>query len=82
MDDYSKYPWHRLYLAAVLETDQTLIAWRIVTALDAIDQRAVYVEPDGEEFRAIEQTKLKLDAMKKEREAGGLMVLLVWAANL
>lgn len=65
MDDFSKYSWHRLYMAAVLETDDTPIAWRIVTAYDAIEQRAAYVEPDGEQSRAMEQVKSNLVVLRR-----------------
>ena len=61
------YPSNGFYLAAVLKTDRQLIEWGIASAYEALKRRATQLEPDEKEFQAIEQVKLKLDVLRKER---------------
>jgi hypothetical protein len=63
-----KYTWQAAYQAAILETDNAAMSIRIYEALAAIEQRRLsYLEPDGEEDRALEAAERGLLALKTER---------------
>ncbi len=60
------YPWQAVYLAAVCETDDSLMDGRILEARAAIEQRLL--SPiEGEEYRAIENAEKALEELKAER---------------
>lgn len=62
------HPWQVAYLAAVCETDDSLMPARILAALVAIEQRLLGpIEPDGEEIRAINNAQDGLQGLKAER---------------
>ena len=60
------YSWQAAYLAAVCETDDSLMDGRILEARAAIEQRLL--SPiEGEEYRAIENAEKALEELKAER---------------
>jgi hypothetical protein len=67
LDDYRKYSWYPAYMAVVLEKDDSKIEHVITDAYFAIAERMAHVEQSGAEHRAIKETKLRLDVLRKER---------------
>jgi hypothetical protein len=68
MDIPATYLWQTVYLAAVLETDNTAMPTRIYKGLAAIEQRLLSpIEEGGTEYRAIEDAQRGLLALKAER---------------
>jgi hypothetical protein len=68
MDIPVTYLWQTVYLAAVLETDNSAMPTRIYEALAAIEQRLLSpIEEDGTEYKAIEGAQRGLLALKAER---------------
>ena len=66
--DQTKYLWHAAYMAAVCETDDSLMPGQILEALAAIEQRLLSpIEPDGEEIVAIKNAQDGLQGLKAER---------------
>jgi hypothetical protein len=62
------YLWQQPYLAAVCETDNSLMAIRIYEALAAIEQRRLSpVESDSEEDRALAAADEGLRSLIAER---------------
>jgi hypothetical protein len=62
----SIYPWQAAYLAAVCETDDSLMDGRILEARAALEQRLL--SPiEGEEYRAIENAENALEVLGAER---------------
>ncbi len=60
------YPWQAAYLAAVCETDDSLMDGRILEARSALEQRLL--SPiEGEEYRAIENAEKALEVLRAER---------------
>jgi hypothetical protein len=60
------YPWQAAYLAAVCETDDSLMDGRILEARAALEHRLL--SPiEGEESRAIENAKKALEVLRAER---------------
>ena len=60
------YPWQAAYLAAVCETDDSLMDGRILEARAALEQRLL--SPiEGEEYRAIENAENALEVLRTER---------------
>jgi hypothetical protein len=60
------YPWQVAYLAAVCETDDSLMDGRILEARAALEQRLL--SPiEGEEYRALENAERALEVLKAER---------------
>ncbi len=60
------YPWQAAYLAAVCETDDSLMDGRILEARAALEQRLL--SPiEGEEYRAIENAEKALEVLRVER---------------
>jgi hypothetical protein len=60
------YPWQAPYLAAVCETDDSLMDGRILEARAALEQRLL--SPiEGEEYRAVENAKKALEVLRSER---------------
>ena len=60
------YSWQAAYLAAVCETDDSLMDGRILEARAALEQRLL--SPiEGEEYRAIENAEKALEALRAER---------------
>ena len=60
------YPWQAAYLAAVCETDDSLMDGRILEARAALEQRLL--SPiEGEEYRAIENAEKALEVLAAER---------------
>ena len=68
--DQTKYLWHAAYMAAVCETDDSLMPGQILEALAAIEQRLLAPsEIDTEELKAIQNAQDGLQALKAERVA-------------
>jgi hypothetical protein len=64
--DQANYLWHAAYMAAVCETDDSLMDGRILEARAALEQRLL--SPiEGEEYRAIENAEKALEALRAER---------------
>ncbi len=64
--DQTNYLWQAAYMAAVYETDDSLMDGRILEARAAIEQRLL--SPiEGEEYRAIENAEKALEVMRAER---------------
>jgi hypothetical protein len=60
------YPWQAAYLAAVCETDDSLMDGRILEDRSALEQRLL--SPiEGEEYRAIENAERALEVLRAER---------------
>jgi hypothetical protein len=60
------YPWQAAYLAAVCETDDSLMDGRTLEARAALEQRLL--SPiEGEEYRAIENAEKALEVLRAER---------------
>jgi hypothetical protein len=58
--------WQAAYMAAVYETDDSLMEGRILEARAALEQRLL--SPiEGEEYRAIENAERALDVLRAER---------------
>jgi hypothetical protein len=68
MDIPLTYLWQTVYLAAVLETDNTAMPARIYEALAAIEQRLLSpIDIGGMEYREIENAQRGLLTLKTER---------------
>jgi hypothetical protein len=68
MDIPVTYLWQTVYLAAVLETDNTAMPARIYEALAAIEQRLLSpIDIGGMEYREIENAQRGLLTLKTER---------------
>jgi hypothetical protein len=64
--DQTNYLWHAAYMAAVYETDDSLMDGRILEARAALEQRLL--SPiEGEEYRAIENAEKALEVLRAER---------------
>jgi hypothetical protein len=64
--DQANYLWHAAYMAAVCETDDSLMDGRILEARAALEQRLL--SPiEGEEYRAIENAEKALAGLRAER---------------
>jgi hypothetical protein len=60
------YSWQAAYLAAVCETDDSLMDGRILEARSALEQRLL--SPiEGEEYRAVNNAKKALEVLRSER---------------
>ena len=60
------YLWQAAYMAAVYETDDSLMDGRILEARAALEQRLL--SPiEGEEYRAIENAEKALEVLRAER---------------
>jgi hypothetical protein len=60
------YSWQAAYLAAVCETDDSLMDGRILEARSALEQRLL--SPiEGEEYRAVNNAKKALEVLSSER---------------
>ena len=60
------YSWQAAYLAAVCETDDSLMDGRILEARSALEQRLL--SPiEGEECRAVNNAKKALEVLRSER---------------
>jgi hypothetical protein len=54
MKKLSTYPWRRIYVAAILETNEAEVAGRIYEAIAAMDQRRLQpLSIDDDESRAL-----------------------------
>jgi hypothetical protein len=68
--DQIDYLWNAAYMAAVYETDDSLLPGRILEALAAIEQRLLAPsEIDTEELTAIRNAQDGLQSLKAERVA-------------
>jgi hypothetical protein len=64
--DQANYLWHAAYMAAVCETDDSLMDGRILEARAALEQRLL--SPiEGEEYRVIENAEKALEVLRAER---------------
>ena len=64
--DQSNYLWQAAYMAAVYETDDSLMDGRILEARAALEQRLL--SPiEAEECRAIQNAERALEALRAER---------------
>jgi hypothetical protein len=64
--DQTNYLWQAAYVAAVYETDDSLMEGRILEARAALEQRLL--SPiEGEEYRAIENAERALEVLRAER---------------
>jgi|HubBroStandDraft_6_1064221.scaffolds.fasta_scaffold31902_1 hypothetical protein len=64
--DETNYLWHAAYMAAVYETDDSLMDGRILEARAALEQRLL--SPiEGEEYRAVENAEKALEVLRAER---------------
>ena len=64
--DQANYLWQAAYMAAVYETDDSLMEGRILDARAALEQRLL--SPiEGEEYRAIENAEKALEVLRTER---------------
>jgi hypothetical protein len=60
------YSWQAAYLAAVCETDDSLMDGRILEARSALEQRLL--SPiEGEEYRAVKNAEKALEELRSER---------------
>jgi hypothetical protein len=64
--DQTNYLWQAAYLAAVCETDNSLMDGRILEARAALEQRLLSPIED-EEYRAIENAEKALEVLRVER---------------
>jgi hypothetical protein len=60
------YSWQAAYLAAVCETDDSLMDGRILEARSALEQR-VLSPIEGEEYRAVKNAEKALEVLRSER---------------
>jgi hypothetical protein len=60
------YSWQAAYLAAVCETDDSLMDGRILEARAALEQRLLSPVED-EEYRAIQYAEQALEVLRTER---------------
>jgi hypothetical protein len=64
--DQTNYLWQAAYMAAVYETDDSLMDGRILEARAALEQRLL--SPiEGEEYRAVENAEKALEVLRTER---------------
>jgi hypothetical protein len=64
--DQIDYLWQAAYMAAVYETDDSLMEGRILEARSAIEERLL--SPiEGEEYRAIQYAEKALNVLRAER---------------
>ena len=64
--DHTNYLWQAAYMAAVYETDDSLMDGRILEARAALEQRLL--SPiEGEEYRAIVNAETALEVLRAER---------------
>jgi hypothetical protein len=64
----AEYLWHASYWEAICETDDSLVAGRILQARSALEQRLLSpIDPDSEEYRAIKNAKKALGVLEAER---------------
>jgi hypothetical protein len=64
--DQANYLWQAAYMAAVYETDDSLMDGRILEARAALDQRLLS-PVEGEEYRAIKNAERALKVLRAER---------------
>jgi hypothetical protein len=64
--DQTNYLWQAAYMAAVYETDDSLMEGRILDARAALEQRLLSPIED-EEYRAIENAERALEVLRAER---------------
>jgi hypothetical protein len=68
--DQTNYLWQAAYMAAVYETDDSLMPGRILEALAAIEQTLLAPsEIDAQELKAIQNAQDGLQALRAERVA-------------
>ena len=66
--DHTNYLWQAAYMAAVYETDDSLMQGRILEALAALEQRLLSpIEAHSEEYRAIKNAQAARETLKAER---------------
>jgi hypothetical protein len=63
------YPWEKLYMLAVCETDENLMIIRIYEALATIEQRRLRLVETDEENRALNDAEEGLRKLITERIA-------------
>jgi hypothetical protein len=64
----SSYSWQLAYLAALCETDDSLLMGRILEARAALEQRLLSpIDTEGEEYRAIKNAERGLAMLTGER---------------
>ena len=64
--DQTNYLWQAAYMAAVYETDDSLMDGRILEARAALEQRLL--SPiEGEEYRALENAEKAPEVLRAER---------------
>jgi len=64
----TNYLWHATYMAAVCETDDSLMPGRILEAVSAIEQRLLTpAEIDDEEHRALKNAQVALETLRAKR---------------
>jgi formiminotetrahydrofolate cyclodeaminase len=62
------YTWEEPYLEAVKETDDTKMTLHLLEAVASIKQRLLSpIDEESEEFRAILNARLGIEALKRER---------------
>jgi hypothetical protein len=64
--DQANYLWQAAYMAAVCETDDSLMDGRILEARAALEQRLLSPIED-EEYRAIKNAERALEVLRAER---------------
>jgi len=64
--DQTNYLWQAAYMAAVYETDYSLMDGRILEARAALEQRLLS-PVEGEEYRAIKNAEKALEVLRAER---------------
>ncbi len=64
--DQANYLWQAAYMAAVYETDDSLMDGRILEARAALEQRLLS-PVEGEEYRAIVNAERALEVLRAER---------------
>jgi hypothetical protein len=64
--DQANYLWQAAYMAAVYETDDSLMEGRILEARAALEQRLLS-PVEGEEYRAIKNAERALEVLRAER---------------
>jgi hypothetical protein len=63
--DQTNYLWQAAYMAAVYETDDSLMDGRILEARAALEQRLLS-PVEGEEYRAVENAEKALEVLRAE----------------
>ncbi len=65
------FPWHKVYLAALSETDPAPLAFRISEAMSALEQRQLSPLAKKEEMAVMRQAQIAMRLMLIRNESCG-----------